>query len=112
MQRRFNTLSLLDYYLGPGKLIAQDIAWNPNDPNVLNMALPGVGTFTLKPFCICIRTCILPDPEVLLRIMTMCFHFVIMPVDFNLSRTLAPIGLSEMRFMSFELSVFVSWKHK
>lgn len=39
--RRFNTLSLLDYYLGPGKLIAQDIAWNPNDPNILNMALPG-----------------------------------------------------------------------
>ena len=42
LQRRFNTLSLLDYYLGPGKLTAQDIAWNPNDPNVLNMALPGV----------------------------------------------------------------------
>ena len=44
VQRRFNTLSLLDYYLGPGKLTAQDIAWNPNDPNVLNMALPGVAS--------------------------------------------------------------------
>lgn len=45
LQRRFNTLSLLDYYLGPGKLVTQDIAWNPNDPNVLNMALPGAHFF-------------------------------------------------------------------
>jgi hypothetical protein len=41
LQRRFNTLSLLDHYLGPGQLRAQDIDWNPNDPNVLQMALPG-----------------------------------------------------------------------
>ena len=42
LQRRFNTLSLLDHYLGPGQLRAQDIDWNPNDPNVLQMALPGM----------------------------------------------------------------------
>lgn len=42
-QRRFNTLSLLDYYMGPGQLHKDDIAWTPSDPNVLRMTLPGMG---------------------------------------------------------------------
>jgi hypothetical protein len=40
-QRRFNTLSLLDHYLGSGRVSSDDISWNPSDPNVLSMALPG-----------------------------------------------------------------------
>ena len=27
--------------MGPGQLRKEDIDWNPNDPNVLQMALPG-----------------------------------------------------------------------
>ncbi len=42
-QRRYNTLSLLDYYMGPGRLHKDDISWNPSDPNVLRMTLPGMG---------------------------------------------------------------------
>lgn len=40
-QRRYNTLSLLDYYLGHGRMRKDDINWNVNDPNVLTMTLPG-----------------------------------------------------------------------
>ena len=41
LQRRYNTLSLLDYYLGHGRMRKGDINWNVNDPNVLTMTLPG-----------------------------------------------------------------------
>ena len=41
MQRRYNTLSLLDYYLGQGRMQKDDISWNYSDPNVLTMTLPG-----------------------------------------------------------------------
>ena len=41
-QRRYNTLSLLDYYMGPGSLRKDDISWNSSDPNVLRMTLPGM----------------------------------------------------------------------
>ncbi|CAK0786139.1 hypothetical protein CVIRNUC_009352 [Coccomyxa viridis] len=39
--RRYNTLSLLDYYLGHGKMSNSDIAWSAADPNLLSMTLPG-----------------------------------------------------------------------
>ncbi|CAL5226960.1 g9845 [Coccomyxa viridis] len=39
--RRYNTLSLLDYYLGHGRMQKDDINWNYSDPNVLTMTLPG-----------------------------------------------------------------------
>ncbi len=42
LQRRYNTLSLLDYYMGPGRLHKDDISWNSSDPNVLKMTLPGM----------------------------------------------------------------------
>ena len=41
LQRRYNTLSLLDYYLGHGKMSNRDIAWSAADPNLLSMTLPG-----------------------------------------------------------------------
>ena len=41
LQRRYNTLSLLDYYLGHGRMRKDDINWNVEDPNVLTMTLPG-----------------------------------------------------------------------
>ena len=41
LQRRYNTLSLLDYYLGHGKMSNSDIAWSAADPNLLSMTLPG-----------------------------------------------------------------------
>ena len=41
LQRRYNTLSLLDHYLGHGKMSNGDIAWNASDPNLLSMTLPG-----------------------------------------------------------------------
>ncbi len=41
LQRRYNTLSLLDYYLGHGRMQKDDINWNYSDPNVLTMTLPG-----------------------------------------------------------------------
>lgn len=41
LQRRYNTLSLLDYYLGHGRMQKDDLNWNYNDPNLLTMTLPG-----------------------------------------------------------------------
>ena len=41
LQRRYNTLSLLDHYLGHGKMSNSDIAWSAADPNLLSMTLPG-----------------------------------------------------------------------
>ena len=41
LQRRYNTLSLLDHYLGHGRMSNSDIAWSAADPNLLSMTLPG-----------------------------------------------------------------------
>ena len=40
--RRFNTASLMAVYLGKDAVAAKSIDWNPDDPNVLSMNLPGV----------------------------------------------------------------------
>ena len=39
--RRFNTASLLAGYYGSGTDFAGRISWDPNNPNVLSLSLPG-----------------------------------------------------------------------
>jgi hypothetical protein len=41
--RRFNTAALLASYYGPKADFSGRIAWNPNDPNVLSLTVPGQG---------------------------------------------------------------------
>ena len=40
-QRHFNTAHLLAHYMGDKALSGDAIAWNPNDPNILSIRLPG-----------------------------------------------------------------------
>ncbi|KAK9796302.1 hypothetical protein WJX73_009432 [Symbiochloris irregularis] len=39
--RRFNTASLMALYLGKDAISVNRVDWNPNDPNLLNIRLPG-----------------------------------------------------------------------
>lgn len=39
--RRYNTASLLEMYYGPDSPIGDTIQWNPADPNILQLRLPG-----------------------------------------------------------------------
>lgn len=41
IDRRFNTASLMNVYLGQGVVDAQGVSWNPDDPNRLSFQLPG-----------------------------------------------------------------------
>jgi hypothetical protein len=40
--RRFNTASLLEVYMGREAAGQDAVSWSPDDPNVLTMSLPGV----------------------------------------------------------------------
>ena len=39
--RRFNTASLMAIYLGKDAITSRAMTWNPDDPNTLEMNLPG-----------------------------------------------------------------------
>lgn len=41
IDRRFNTASLMNVYLGRGMVDEQGVSWNPDDPNRLSFQLPG-----------------------------------------------------------------------
>ena len=41
IDRRFNTASLMNLYLGQGTVEEQGVSWNPDDPNRLSFQLPG-----------------------------------------------------------------------
>lgn len=41
IDRRFNTASLMNVYLGRGVVDEQGVSWNPDDPNRLSFQLPG-----------------------------------------------------------------------
>ena len=48
--------------MGPGKLHKDDITWNPSDPNVLKMTLPG-----MHPSCLLgLALCSLPKSEMIM----------------------------------------------
>lgn len=44
LDRQFNTSSLLEMYNGPGRGMRDSINWDPNDPNILKVSLPGNGS--------------------------------------------------------------------
>ncbi len=50
--RRFNTASLLEVYMGRDAAGPDAVAWSPDDPNILTMSLPGA-TETHMSLCCC-----------------------------------------------------------